>query len=84
MQIVIPPAKTVKISRDEYPQDIFYAWIDLITKIVNQLQPTFGTGSPEGSVIGNVGQVYIDTTTPGTGIYYKESGTGNTGWIARS
>jgi hypothetical protein len=44
-----------------------------------------GTGSPEGAVTAPVGSVF--TRTDGgtdTTIYRKESGTGNTGWIAVS
>lgn len=43
-----------------------------------------GTGSPEGAVTGNVGDIYIRTDgTPGATLYVKESGTGNTGWAAK-
>lgn len=43
----------------------------------------FGSGSPEGVVTAPVGTIYnrIDGTT-GTSAYIKESGTGNTGWVA--
>lgn len=43
-----------------------------------------GTGSPEGSVTAPVGTLY--TRTDGgtnTTLYVKESGTGNTGWVAK-
>jgi len=42
-----------------------------------------GTGSPEGSVVGKVGDVYQrkDGST-NTTLYIKESGSGNTGWTA--
>lgn len=40
-----------------------------------------GTGSPEGSVTGNVGDVYHRTDgATDTTFYVKESGSGNTGW----
>jgi hypothetical protein len=45
---------------------------------------TTGTGTPEGSVTAPVGSIY--TRTDGgadTTLYIKESGTGNTGWIAK-
>ena len=42
-----------------------------------------GAGSPESIVTGNVGDVYQRTDgSTGTTLYVKESGTGNTGWVA--
>ena len=45
---------------------------------------TSGSGSPEGVLTANVGSLY--TRTDGgasTTLYVKESGTGNTGWVAK-
>jgi hypothetical protein len=45
---------------------------------------TSGAGSPEGSVTAAIGSLY--TRTDGgsnTTLYVKESGTGNTGWVAK-
>lgn len=45
---------------------------------------TAGAGTPEGSVSAAVGSIY--TRTDGganTTLYIKESGTGNTGWVAK-
>ena len=43
----------------------------------------FGTGSPESSVTADVGTIYHRTDGgTGTSLYIKESGTGNTGWVA--
>jgi hypothetical protein len=45
---------------------------------------TSGTGTPEGSLTATVGSLY--TRTDGgatTTLYIKESGTGNTGWVAK-
>ncbi|PPF75897.1 hypothetical protein [Pseudoclavibacter sp. Z016] len=40
-----------------------------------------GTGSPEGAVVGTVGQRYTDTAaTAGASSWIKRTGTGNTGW----
>ena len=42
-----------------------------------------GTGTPEGSVTAPIGSLYLRTDGgTNTAIYRKESGTGNTGWIA--
>jgi hypothetical protein len=45
---------------------------------------TSGSGTPEGAVTANVGSMF--TRTDGgasTTLYVKESGTGNTGWVAK-
>ena len=43
-----------------------------------------GVGSPEGSKVGVVGSMYTDTAGgPGTTLYIKELGSGNTGWVAK-
>ena len=45
---------------------------------------TQGTGTPEGSVTAPVGSFYSRTDGgAGTSFYVKESGTGNTGWVAK-
>lgn len=44
---------------------------------------TSGTGSPEGAVTAPVGSVWSRTDgSVGTSTYVKESGAGNTGWVA--
>jgi hypothetical protein len=44
----------------------------------------FGTGSPEGAVTAGVGSTYMrQDGGAGTSFYIKESGTGNTGWVAK-
>lgn len=40
-----------------------------------------GTGTPEGAVTGNVGDIFIRTDV--AGIYQKTSGAGNTGWTLK-
>lgn len=43
-----------------------------------------GTGSPEGVVTAPIGSVYTNKTGgAGTTLYIKESGAGNTGWVAK-
>lgn len=45
---------------------------------------TSGTGTPEGSVTAPVGSLYTRTDGgAGTTLYVKESGSGNTGWVAK-
>ena len=44
----------------------------------------WGDGSPEGVVPGPVGSVFLRTNGgASTTCYVKESGTGNTGWVAK-
>jgi hypothetical protein len=50
----------------------------------SQLKRAFGSGSPEGSVTAPVGSTYQrQDGGAGTSFYVKESGTGNTGWVAK-
>jgi hypothetical protein len=43
-----------------------------------------GTGSPEGVVTSDIGSMYLrEDGGAGTTLYVKESGTGNTGWVAK-
>ena len=45
---------------------------------------TSGTGSPEGAVTAPVGSLFTRTDGgAGTTLYVKESGAGNTGWVAK-
>ena len=45
---------------------------------------TSGTGTPEGAVTAEVGSLYTRTNGgAGTTLYVKESGSGNTGWVAK-
>lgn len=43
-----------------------------------------GTATPEGAVTADVGTLFIRTDGgASTVLYVKESGTGNTGWVAK-
>lgn len=43
-----------------------------------------GSGTPEGNVTASVGYLYLRTDGgASTTLYVKESGTGNTGWVAK-
>ena len=43
-----------------------------------------GTGTPESSVTAPAGSLYVDDGGgTGTTLYVKESGAGNTGWVAK-
>ena len=50
----------------------------------NSVYMAFGLGSPEGVVTSRVGGLYTNGLgSTGTTLYVKESGTGNTGWVAK-
>jgi hypothetical protein len=50
-------------------------------QINNQLY--YGTGSPQGNVSAPPGSIYQNLSGGvGTTLYYKATGTGNTGWVA--
>lgn len=54
--------------------------------LIRQLQGAWrrGEGTPEGVVVAPVGTAYLRTDGgAGTTLYVKESGTGNTGWVAK-
>ena len=51
---------------------------------ISSLYQRFGSGSPEGVVTAPVGATYNRTDGgAGTSFYVKESGSGNTGWVAK-
>lgn len=60
----------------------FRTFFDGLRTFVNGVR--YGNGSPEGVVIAGVGTLYrrLDGGA-NTTLYVKESGTGNTGWIAK-
>jgi hypothetical protein len=48
------------------------------------LRITVGDNSPEGSIVANVGSLFLRTNGgAATALYVKESGSGNTGWVAK-
>ena len=55
------------------------------TPTVNGVALRTGTGSPNSAVIGNIGDLYLNTSGgAGTTLYVKESGAGtNTGWVGK-
>jgi hypothetical protein len=54
------------------------------TAVANMPLWTSGAGSPEGVVTGPVGSLYTRTDGgAGTTLYVKETGVGNTGWVAK-
>lgn len=58
--------------------------IDANSGIVNAALPLTGAGSPNGVVTAAVGRLYLRTDGgAGSTLWVKESGSGNTGWVAK-
>lgn len=52
--------------------------------VLGQIIVLQGVGSPEGAITAGVGSLFLRTNgAAGTTLYVKESGTGNTGWVAK-
>jgi hypothetical protein len=82
---IINPAFGLAVTPNGLATEEFNTWMEQITEAVNNIAPLTGTGTPEGSVVASVGRWYVDTNAvAGTGIYFKETGDGDTGWVARS
>lgn len=86
MDEIIPPTiGDILIEESGGASIRFHTWMQDITTALNNHPPLTGSGTPEGSVTASVGRWYVDTAAAaGTGIYFKETGDGDTGWILRS
>ena len=81
--IIQSPAITDLISSNGFPTVQMQTWMNQITQAV--LPPQAGSGSPEGVLVSDAGRWYVDVNAPtGSGIYFKQFGAGNTGWVQRS
>jgi len=80
--IVDTPLAGDKITDKGVPTSQFQSLLESLELAVNLNTPIVGTGSPEGIIIANPYQVYLDDSgSPGTLQYRKMTGTGNTGWV---
>lgn len=65
---------------------LFFARLTMqFNMVTDQAQYLYnGVGSPEGVLTAPPGSLYSNTSGgAGTTLYVKESGTGNTGWVAK-
>ena len=84
-EIIFTPTLGELIAPDGQATIAFQTWLDQVTIAANQSAPETGTGTPEGVIVASVGKWYVDTSAgAGSGIYFKESGEENTGWVLRS
>jgi hypothetical protein len=72
----------VVFPRLDLPKPLILLLQEIIARSPNSYT---GTGSPEGAVTGDVGDLYTNRSGgAGTTLYVKESGNGtNTGWVAK-
>ena len=76
-----PAASTLAISLNGFSNNHFEFRKNSDTTVVGIIK---GTGSPEGVITANQGSIFLRTDGgAGTSFYVKESGTGNTGWVAK-
>lgn len=58
--------------------------ITSLERAASRAQIAQGVGSPQGVITATVGSLYARTDGgTGTTLYVKETGTGNTGWVAK-
>ena len=72
------------LGRSAQPwQDLYLGRRIVWDGVANSIWDLTGTGTPEGAVTAGVGSIYrrLNGGT-GTTLYVKETGTGNTGWVA--
>ncbi len=80
--IVDTPLAGEKITDKGVPTAKFQALLEVYEREVNLNTPIIGTGSPEGVVVAEPYQAYLDTTGGAGSIQYRKmSGSGDTGWI---
>lgn len=62
-----------------------YTAFQYIANVFNRMPLMYtGSGSPEGVISAKVGALYTDEAgSTSTTLYVKETGTGNTGWVAK-
>ena len=71
-----------KITEKDTVLMSFAMFTEDLQRQINLNTPIIGTGSPEGVLTADKGQIYHDDTyTPGAFVYYKTTETGNTGWV---
>ena len=58
--------------------------LSLLLSVLDILPISSGAGTPESSIVAGIGSLYLRTDgSASTTLYVKESGVGDTGWIAK-
>jgi len=82
---ILVPTQGDELIIDGGANTPMHIWMEAITDAINNLAPLTGSGSPESVVVASVGRWYVNTAAAtGTGVYFKQTGDGDTGWILRS
>ena len=82
MSLTIPVPLAPIVDANQIMNSNFMIWTQQITRTVNDQELITGSGSPEGAVIANIKQLYMNTAgTSGAILWIKKTGAGNTGWI---
>ena len=83
---VVEPSSGIKLFESDGTATIqMQIWMEAVTNQANSGAPLVGFGSPEGVETANQGRWYVDNSAPvAEGIYFKQFGAGDTGWVQRS
>ena len=84
--LTAPNYQDILVNEDGTASPFFADYISILTELVNvNSAPIIGIGTPEGVIVALKFRWYVDTSAPaGEGLYFKESGSGDTGWVKRS
>lgn len=81
------PAQTPQVPAESFfAFDLLYRFLLGLDADVTAAEARVlrGAGSPESNVVAPIGTLYLRSDGgAGTTLYVKESGTGNTGWVAK-
>jgi len=80
-QVQAPTRTTQAVEFEKFTKEIS----EFLEHVQNRINMSYvGLGSPEGEISAPVGSIYHRLNGgAGTSFYVKESGTGNTGWVAK-
>ena len=86
MTDVIAPFRGQKIVEqlrgEQVPTQIMAEWMELASRVLDDLQLAEGAGSPEGVLAAKANKLYRDTAgIAGAILYIKTTDSGDTGWI---
>lgn len=75
---------SIRLGANSSANEVLGVMTDGLLFSPNGRRIVIGTGSPQGVVAAPAGSIYLNTSGgASTTIWVKESGTGNTGWVAK-